>query len=646
MIMKLLRILLYILVSTTFCQAQQDLSSTNKKAIRLFNEGLKSYQSKMNNEAYGLLKAAVTEDASFFEAQIALADLCLDMEKYDESRTYFEGAAKIRAEKFPPMYYRWALADFALADYTSTKTHCQKYLGFTKINEQTKKKAERLLRNAEFAEKAVLNPVNFKPENLGPEINSKYSEYHPSITVDNQTIVYTRMRPADELTDNGGSQVEEDFFMSIKKDGNWLPCISVGPPLNSHGNEGAHCLSPDGRFIFFTGCERPGGYGSCDLYISEYRGKKWTEPTNLGESVNSGSWEAQPTVSADGQELIFVSKRKEGKGMADLWCSKRQADGSWGLAFNLGDSLNTDMEEFGPFLHPDGKTLYFSSAGHPGMGQRDFFISRKGADGKWQKPVNLGYPINTSGDEMHMIISADGKKAYFSADRDGGMGLRDIYTFDLNPEIQPQAVTFMKGRVFNKKSDSKVEAKFEVIDLFTRQVMAASSSDPISGEFLLSLPAGSSYALNVSAPGYLFFSENYTLEKQLKPTDVFEVNIPLQPIEAGESIVLKNIFFATGSAALEEISQTELGKLLEFLKKNPNLKIEISGHTDDVGNEQSNLKLSQSRAEAVKSYLTEKGISADRLTAKGYGKSKPIALNTSEEGRKQNRRTEFTVLSK
>jgi outer membrane protein OmpA-like peptidoglycan-associated protein len=280
------------------------------------------------------------------------------------------------------------------------------------------------------------------------------------------------------------------------------------------------------------------------------------------------------------------------------------------------------------------------------MGQRDFFISRKGTDGKWQKPVNLGYPINTSGDEMHMIISADGKKAYFSADREGGMGLRDIYTFDLNPEIQPQAVTFMKGRVFNKKSDSKVEAKFEVIDLFTKQVMAASSSDPVSGEFLLSLPAGSSYALNVSAPGYLFFSENYTLEKQLKPTDVFEVNIPLQPIEAGESIVLKNIFFATGSAALEEISQTELGKLLEFLKKNPSLKIEISGHTDDVGNEQSNLKLSQSRAEAVKNYLTEKGITADRLTAKGYGKSKPIALNTSEEGRKQNRRTEFTVLSK
>jgi outer membrane protein OmpA-like peptidoglycan-associated protein len=304
------------------------------------------------------------------------------------------------------------------------------------------------------------------------------------------------------------------------------------------------------------------------------------------------------------------------------------------------------LEEFGPFLHPDGRTLYFSSAGHPGMGQRDFFISRKGQDGKWQKPINLGYPINTNGDETHMIISADGKKAYFSADREGGYGLRDIYSFDINPEIQPFAVTFMKGKVFNKKSDAKLVARFEIIDLFTKQIMAASSSDPISGEFLLSLPAGSSYALNVSAPGFLFFSENYTLEKELKPTDIFEVDIPLQPIEAGESIVLKNIFFATGSAELEAISQTELEKLLEFLNKNPSLKIEISGHTDDVGNEQLNLKLSQARAEAVKSYLVEKGIVPGRLTAKGYGKSKPIAPNTSDATRKLNRRTEFTVLSK
>ena len=644
--MKFIQILFFLLVFSPICQAQQDLSSTNKKAIRLFNEGLKSYQSKMNNEAYGLLKAAVTEDPTFFEAQIALADLCLDMEKYSESRNYFEGAAKIRADKFPPMYYRWAQADFASAEYSSAIVHCNKYLSFTKIQEQTKKKAERLLRNAQFAEQAVLNPVKFKPENLGPEINSKYSEYHPSITVDDQIIVFTRMRPSDELTDNGGSQVEEDFFTSIRKDGKWLPCISVGPPLNSHGNEGAHCLSPDGRFIFFTGCERPGGFGRCDIYVSETRGKKWSEPTNLGEGLNGPSWEAQPTVSADGREIIFVSKREGGKGMSDLWCSRKQANGSWGAAFNLGDSLNTDMEEFGPFLHPDGKTLYFSSAGHPGMGQRDFFISRKGQDGKWQKPINLGYPINTNGDETHMIISADGKKAYFSADREGGYGLRDIYSFDINPEIQPFAVTFMKGKVFNKKSDAKLAARFEIIDLFTKQIMAASSSDPISGEFLLSLPAGSSYALNVSAPGFLFFSENYTLEKELKPTDIFEVDIPLQPIEAGESIVLKNIFFATGSAELEAISQTELEKLLEFLNKNPSLKIEISGHTDDVGNEQLNLKLSQARAEAVKSYLVEKGIVAGRLTAKGYGKSKPIAPNTSDETRKLNRRTEFTVLSK
>jgi outer membrane protein OmpA-like peptidoglycan-associated protein len=501
-----------------------------------------------------------------------------------------------------------------------------------------------LLRNARFAEVAVQHPVEFKPENLGPEINSIHSEYHPSITVDEQTIIYTRMRPADALTDNGGSKVEEDFYISEKEEGKWRNAIPVGSPLNSHGNEGAHSLSPDGRTIYFTACERPGGMGSCDLYFSERRGNAWSTPVNLGESVNSPTWDAQPTISPDGRELIFVSRRTGTKGMGDLWSSKLQNDGTWGLAVNLGDSINTDQDESGPFLHPDGQTLYFSSAGLPGLGSRDFFMCKRQSDGNWGAPVNLGYPVNTPSDESHMIVSADGKRGFFSSDRPGGLGQKDIYSFVLPEQAQARATTYMRGKVRHKTSGAPVSARFEVIDIASGRLMASSISDPVTGAFLISLPAGASYAVNARASGFLFFSENFTLDAQLNADEVFEAVIDMVPIATGERIVLKNIFFESGSATLDSKSETELNTLFEFLSNNATLKIEIGGHTDNVGVDEANLKLSEDRALSVKNFLVEKGIQSTRINAKGYGETVPVAPNTDEAGRKQNRRTEFVVI--
>jgi outer membrane protein OmpA-like peptidoglycan-associated protein len=396
--------------------------------------------------------------------------------------------------------------------------------------------------------------------------------------------------------------------------------------------------------IFFTACERPDGFGSCDIYASQRNGANWIKPANLGEGVNSVTWDAQPTISADGRELIFVSRRTGTKGMGDLWSSKLQNDGTWGVAVNLGDSINTDQDESGPFLHPDGQTLYFSSAGLPGLGSRDFFMCKRQPDGSWGIPVNLGYPVNTPSDESHMIVSADGKHGYFSSDRPGGLGQKDIYSFILPEQAQARSTTYMRGKVRHKISSAPVSARFDVIDIASGRLMASSISDPVTGAFLISLPAGASYAVNARAQGFLFFSENFTLDAQLNSDEVFEAVIDMVPIATGERIVLKNIFFESGSANLNSKSETELNTLFEFLSNNATLKIEIGGHTDNIGVDEANLKLSEERALAVKMFLVEKGIPASRINAKGYGETVPIAPNTDETGRKQNRRTEFTVI--
>ncbi len=637
--------ILSILICTSAYAQPQKYSSTNRKAINWFEEAKSNYEYKKDEDAYKILKKVVEEDPQFFEAWMLLADVSEILKKPEESIDAFKKAIVIQPQRFPPIYYNLAGVEMQLDQYEDAISNLEKFLLFPKISPEMRKKGERRLGNAKFAMVAIKTPVPFNPINMGEMINSVHSEYHPSLTVDEQTLIFTRMRPADAETENG-SKVEEDFYFSIKDKNDWKPAISLGPPINTHSNEGAHSISPDGRYFFYTGCERKEGYGSCDLYVSEKQGNKWAAPVNFGPIVNSEKWDAQPTISADGQTLIFVSGRPGGKGLADLWVSQKAANGQWQTPQNIGDSLNTDLDEYGPFLHPDGKTLYFTSSGHPGMGGKDIFYSKKKADGKWSKPVNIGYPINTKADEVHMVVSADGKKGYFSSDREGGFGKRDLYYFDLYEGAQPQPVTFLRGKVRDKKTAAFMQAAFEIIDLSTGETRALSRSDKQSGEFLVSLPAGSNYALNVSAPGYLFYSENYKLGKSLKPTDVFEVDIQLNPIETGQSIVLKNIFFETGSFGLKNESQVELNKLVEFLSKNPTLVIEIGGHTDNVGNDQANMLLSENRAKSVVDFLVAKGIVTNRLQAKGYGETIPKGDNTTEKGREENRRTEFRIVKK
>ena len=367
-------------------------------------------------------------------------------------------------------------------------------------------------------------------------------------------------------------------------------------------------------------------------------------PHNLGTPVNSSHWETQPSMASDGRTIYYIrgSVARDGIKSMDIWTTTMDDEGAWSKPVKLGENINTPYQEESVQIHPDGRTLYFSSNGHPGFGGLDIFMSRKQADGTWGPALNLGYPINTSADENSVLVDASGKMAYFASDRAGGLGDLDLYSFELYKEARPLPITYIRGTVYDAGTKAPVEADVQLYDLKTGNLATGAYSDPKTGEFLVCLPSGE-YALNASADGYLFFSKNYNVATSTVKEPV-TLEVPLSPLSAGSTIALRNIFFNTASYDLLPASNAELDKLVKLLQSNPTVRIELGGHTDNVGADAANLTLSDQRAKAVREFVIAKGIEADRITAAGYGETKPIATNDTEEGRAQNRRTEVTVL--
>ncbi len=486
---------------------------------------------------------------------------------------------------------------------------CKRY------SEQIKKLKE----TAEFRIFQKENPVDFSPKNMGNAINTQYDEYLPCITADISELLFTRRDKT------------EDFFISYNRNGEWTKAEKLPNLLNSTFNEGAGSLSPDGRFIFFTRCGAENGLGSCDIYVSEKIGEQWQEPKNLGANVNSNAWDSQPCIASDGRTLFFVSNRKGGIGGSDIYFSYLKDNGEWTKAKNCGTNINTQGNEMSPFIHQSNSMLYFASDEHLGMGGFDLFYSKL-ENGKFQQAINLGYPINTIKDENSLTLSAQGDYAIYASNL-------DLYEFSMPEEIRPIAATYIKGVILDKETKKPLSAKLQIKNLKTARLAHESISDKKTGEFLICLAEGEEYAFSISCENYLFYSENFSTKQENQ-----EKEILLVPIKTGEGLILNNIFFETNSHELLPTSFAELNTLIELLQNNPTLKLLVEGHTDNIGKSEHNIKLSQQRAEAIVTYLTENGIEPSRLKAKGYGFSKPISDNDTEEGRAMNRRTEIKII--
>lgn len=621
---------------------QKQLSTKSKRATRDYQEAIAKANLKAFDQAIALLNDAIHDDPNFIEATIMLGEVYSDNMQDSLAIITMRKAIRLNPDFFPGIYSNLANLELNNAMYDDALAHVKTYLSYPNQNPKYKSDAEWLLKSCEFAVNAIKHPVPFNPQNLGKNINSKYDEYWPSLSADEQTMVFTEKLPIDPNNPEVYRNRQEDFYYSDVVDGKWSVAKTEGPPLNTPGNEGAQTISADGKLMIFTGCNRRDGYGNCDLYFSKKEGDNWTIPQNMGKPINTTARETQPSLSSDGKTIYFASNRPGSKGNLDIWKSDVKEDGSWSNPVNLGDSINTTSDDQSPFIHPDNQTLYFSSKGWPGMGGYDLFMSRRINDTLWTKARNLGYPINTNYNEVGMIVNAKGTTAYYSSNRFGGFGGDDIYSFDLYKEVRPTMVSYMKGRVFDAETKAPLNARFELIDLASaKNIMDAwSNSD---GSFLVCIPEGKDYALNVNRKGYLFYSDNFKMTHGdfVQP---FVKDVPLNPIKIGEKVVMRNIFFDLESFKLKDESKIELNKLIKLLTENPQMQIEISGHTDKTGKPDFNLKLSANRAKSVADYLIQKGIDPKRLVSKGYGETQPIATNDTEDGRARNRRTEFKVI--
>lgn len=626
--------------------AQETVNTDKQKAWikKIYKKGQQLKRQERYDKALIQFDKILRKHPDYIKAISQKASIYYQINELEKAAITLEHAISIDSSLDASLYYSLGYIREQQGYRNAAIEAYKNYLDRTSVSEKNHENARKNIERLEFIIDAIENPVPFEPEDPGPAINTEEHEYLAALDVTGSFMVFTRR-----------INHQEDLYYSFLKDGAWTDAKPI-KDLNTPYNEGAHCLSPDGTQIFFTACENSISMGGCDLFVSSNITGKWSRPQNLGKQINSGSWDSQPAVSADGNTLYFTSTRPGGYGGKDIWFSRKDRSGTWSLAKNAGPNLNSPGNEESPFLHPDGKHLYFMSDGHTGMGGFDLFVSTL-HEYDWSEPVNLGYPINTENDEGAIRVAADGQTAYFSSDRADISNFPaknlNIFSFELPEPFRSQPVSYVEGFVRNSKSNEKLRVEYQLYDNNSGNWIRNGQTD-IHGRFLIALPAGKNYNLNIDHPGFAFFSDNFNLSKAFTALKPFTIEVALIPLEKTDEwekivmekeIVLKNVFFEFGSAVLDTVlSRVELQNLTHFLENNPNIKIQIEGHTDNIGDEAYNIALSLERAKAVEAYLIQRDISPSRIFCKGFGETRPIATNENPEGRKKNRRTSFKII--
>ncbi|MBI1768378.1 MAG: PD40 domain-containing protein [Bacteroidetes bacterium] len=628
-------------------------------------EGDRFHSKKKYRDAIAVFKKAldINPDDALVNFKLGLAYLYSDTKS--KAAGFIDKAYRLNPKIDNRIDYHLGTAFQNRNDFKNAIEH---FKAFGENNPNLSTIARERINECLIADSLVQNELNVVIENLGRVVNSTQDEYSPIISSDGNMLIFTSNRG--ELIKN--QPHHEEIYVAHKKGNVWGEPKKLGPTINTEFNDAAASLSPDGKTMFLY-YEDNGG----DIYASTFDGKDWGKPVPLNKNINTSQFqETCASMSPDGKKLYFASNRPDGFGELDIYVSELDNKGQWGKGVNLGPLVNTPGNDDSPYIHYDGVTLYFSSDGHPKIGNSDIFVTEF-KKGNWTKPENIGYPINSWEYDGFFSISPDKKTAYYATVKEGDNGGIDIYSIKfLEPKFKPKpkpvvveepkkpapkkeefhdplidklkqqkVFTLLKGKVIDETDAHALEATITLVDNETGKIISKLTSDPASGEFELIIPHGGNYGVATERQGYLFNSINFNLPKFAEYQEI-DTHVIMAPAEVGSKAVLKNIFFDVGKSELKTQSLAEVEKILELLKSNEHLKVQINGHTDNTGNATMNKSLSLKRASSVVDYLISKGVDASRVSAKGFGSERPIVSNDDEEGgREINRRTEIEIIS-
>lgn len=633
---------IFFIVCFTHCNALKkgDKGSTYPQAAEKHYERAKAAKANLDNsEVEKHLRKTVSAFGNHVEARQDLTMLYLRSKRYEEALEQANFLYDRSLDSSINLQFVRVRLFWETDQLEACRLAAENLLSRNGLSSSITSATEKYLRDATFTlfdrqDRSPSLPADVLPN----AINSQFKEYFPFITADSRQLVFTRR-----------IDMQERIYLSTKDSIDHWRKAEVLFEDRQGVNQGALCISADGRTIIYTMCNLPGGFGSCDLYIRTLQGDKWSAPRNMGSKINTDAWESQPALSPDGRTLYFVSNRDSGEGGMDIWYSKKDAKGRWSEPVNMGPSINTPEDEMTPYMHFDNKTFYFSSAGYPGFGGLDLFMTRM-EDGEYQNPINLGRSINSRQDESGLIVERNGTTAYWAI-VDEKNGRSDIYQIELDPRVQAKRSTYVQFIIKDKETLAPVRAVIEILDLDTNDRYLLAQADD-EGKLLVTMPKDKSYAVHIFHPDYIFYSAFFDVlsEEETSFPQIMEIKLSrvlevVKDTTEREAVVLENVFFETGSALLKASSEFELNKLAGWLKKHEEVRIRLEGHTDNVGQYEDNLQLSKDRALAVKSYLVDQGIEAGRLEYEGYADTRPIADNETPQGRAKNRRTAFLVLN-